>query len=317
MLRSIMSVFLMAGISLALTQESWQAKGEPVALTPPGQHLSQPVWSPDGQKIAAAGQNYRGIWVMSPDGENLRAVSSDAGAGFDFAWSTDSQEIVARTSLYRNGRKVNMIKVFNIETNTSRILKEYKSGLLTPPKWTPDNSMVYVYTKNGLVLIKSGKNAQQSAAASASEKPIFYSSGGELVLADSEIKERTRIKPVPGNYLNSILSPDAKRIAFEVLGGNLYVVNTDGSNLVDLGRGERPDWSPDGEWITYVTPTDDGHRMLSSDIYVIRVNGTGRTNLTGTPDKLEMNPAWSPDGRYIAFDEENSGRIYKIKVVKP
>ena len=54
---------------------------------------------------------------------------------------------------------------------------------------------------------------------------------------------------------------------------------------------------------------DDGHTYLSADIYVINANGTGKVQLTSTPEIFEMRPTWSPDGKWIAYDTWEKGQI--------
>lgn len=303
-------LFILATTCFA--QEGWQVAGKPVALTPVDQYFMQPKWSPDGKKIAMAGNSYRGIWLMSADGRDLHQITDDVAAGFDFSWSSDAKEIVTRVSEYQQRKKIDLIKVFNIESGSSRVLKESRD-ILSPPQWTPGNQLVYFYTKKGIELIESQRPDTLTSAAPEIQ-PMFYTAVDEFVLSNTEGHDFIKIQPVAGRYLNAQLSPDCEKIAFQVLGGNLYVVHIDGSNLVDLGRGERPSWSPDSEWIAYTIPTDDGHRLLESDIYLIRINGTGKTNLTATPDLLEMHPDWSPDGQEIVYNAENSGRIYRVTV---
>lgn len=53
-----------------------------------------------------------------------------------------------------------------------------------------------------------------------------------------------------------------------------------------------PAWSPDGNYLVYMIAVDDEHRYVNSDIYIIKIDGTGKTGLTQTDDKLEMNPSW-------------------------
>ena len=107
-------------------------------------------------------------------------------------------------------------------------------------------------------------------------------------------------------------SPDGGRVAFEVVGGNLFVVSLDGSGLVDLGPGHRPTWSPDGQWVAFVVTEDDGEAFTAADLWAARADGSGRTRITQTPDRLEMNPAWSPDGGRIAYDDVADGALYVL-----
>ena len=63
---------------------------------------------------------------------------------------------------------------------------------------------------------------------------------------------------------------------------------SDGREVKDESN---PSWSPDGERIAFA---------LSGDIYVMNVDGSGRTNLTDSPQE-DSEPVWSPNGDLIAF----------------
>lgn len=307
----LISLLLHLTLSIAFAQENIPKFSRPEPLTQPENYFLQPVWAPGGQKIAMAGKNYHGIWLMDRDGKNLTRLSDDIAAGYKFAWSSDSQEIVARTARYENRRRIHIIKVFNVESGESRVLGEYKSAIYGLPKWTSDNQKVYFMTKNGLQFIDSDRAAAIENLSKTNRQTNFYNTRDQFVFLDSNGNEIRKFAPISGSFLNAALSPDGQKIAFEVLGGNMFVVNVDGSEVVDLGIGERPSWSPDNEWLAYMMTTDDGHQILTSDIFVVRTNGTGKTNLTNTSHRLEMNPSWSPDGQTIVYDEKLSGRIFK------
>ncbi|MCE2393478.1 PD40 domain-containing protein [Candidatus Poribacteria bacterium] len=126
-------------------------------------------------------------------------------------------------------------------------------------------------------------------------------------------------------------SPDGKRITFVsyrdlkqipergVIRGEIYVMNADGTNLINLtrsvDRAERVStWSPDGKQIAFTSAElFNGHTLVNSDIFVMDVDGGDSINLTNH-DALDQTPDWSPDGNRIAFSSLRDGNweIYLI-----
>jgi Tol biopolymer transport system component len=82
-------------------------------------------------------------------------------------------------------------------------------------------------------------------------------------------------------------------------GGDIYVMNTDGSGVTQLtndpAEDREPAWSPDGSRIAFVS-----YRGGSADIWVMKADGSGLTDLT-TDLSFDDEPSWSPDGTKIAW----------------
>lgn len=108
------------------------------------------------------------------------------------------------------------------------------------------------------------------------------------------------------------VAPDSSRIAFQSdrAGGvvRLYTMNLDGSNVKPLlaSPGEQRElaWGPSGTFLVHM-PKPGGH----GGIY--RVDADGTTTLL-TPDTTtdEANPAFSPGGLYVAFQQRSfSGSV--------
>lgn len=96
--------------------------------------------------------------------------------------------------------------------------------------------------------------------------------------------------------------PQTGRIVFESWrdgNGEIYVMNADGGNQVNLTRnGSRdgaPVWSPDGKYIAFHSDRD-GVR----DIYIMDANGRNVRRVLRSLTYREY-PTWSPDGKMIAY----------------
>lgn len=273
-----------------------------------GFEAAHPAWSPDGAQIAFTRPGYDGIWVVSPDGQQVRQITDEASAGFGFSWSPDAEEILARVSRVDGIRGLHAVKVFAIATSESRQLTEYRSRMPALPQWTVDGSAIILPLPAGAEVLEAVESADADA-------PLFVGDDRGLA-AVYHRNESTRTERVLSDIrvLNAVASPDGSRIVFEEIGGDLHVVNADGTELISIGSGHRPTWSPDGAWIAFMRTEDNGKNFTSSDIYAARADGSEVVPLTQTTDRLEMNPSWSPDGSHIAYDDLQSGAIFILPV---
>ena len=108
-------------------------------------------------------------------------------------------------------------------------------------------------------------------------------------------------------------SPDGRRLAFVgTLAGavdgtsELFTVDADGSNLVQLTQNEvdddSPAWSPDSTQIAFRQVDPHPPAPVDPDIVVIRADGSG-ARLLGPG----ANPVWSPDGLQLAMTVADGG----------
>ncbi len=271
--------------------------------------VMQPRWSPDPSTrvIAFTADAYRGLWTKDLDADVATEITDEIGAGFGYEWSPDGSALVARVSRYEGSRRFDAVKVFEPKTGTTHQLTEFGGRIRTIPIWAEGGESVLL---GGKVPVRLAYPARAEKAASQPTPAIV--TDDNVIRLEQDDTGRERVLARLGNtVLNLVFSADRLRMAFEVLGGDLYIGSSDGSSIVSLGPGHRPSFSPDGRWIVFMRTRDDGHRFTASDLYVGSVSGDVR-QLTDTPDALEMNPSWSPRGNEIAYDDK--GRLYVLRV---
>ena len=267
------AIMLSAGSLMAQSK----ANGEPRLLIKSAQSLMAPVWSPDGSKIAVTGDNFIGIWVANADGSNLNQVSEALGAGYKMNWQ-DAQTIVSTPYIVENGLRMVRIENVNVETAEISEVAPAQRG------FRPSKVMKNV----NLLRIMCDQPAEATRLI-----PSLEQYAGKMVL-------------------NPALSPDGKKIAFQIVSYGLFVCDVDGANLKSFGKGAYPSWAPNSTDLMFARIQDNGERFTASDLFSVNTETGVEENLTPNSDVIPITLSVSPDGSKVAFDNDVDGNIYVV-----
>jgi TolB protein len=145
---------------------------------------------------------------------------------------------------------------------------------------------------------------------------VSYRSGNPNIMIRSEDGLLIGSTQFKGTTTSPSISPDGRIVFASSKDGDsmdLYVANRDGSNARRITRTRNainisPRWNPKtGREIAFISD-----RSGTPQIYLVGADGANeRPFLPGAGGRMDS-PAWSPDGRFIAFTWDGGGGPYNI-----
>lgn len=224
-------------------------------------------------------------------------ITDEPGSGFRPEVSRDGKELIYAT---RYEAKT-ALRLRNLETGEDRWLKypvqhDDQESYFSSRDLLP--GYAFLAGGNEIVLSYGGKFHRLNIRTNEDRVIPFTATISRELGPKLDFPRRVEQGPVRARIIQgAVASPDGKRLAFSAL-THLYVMEVGGGAPKRLVAGDereyQPAWSPDGQWIAYVTWSNE-----EGAIWKIRADGTGAPKrLTSTSAHFE-NLAWSPDSSKI------------------
>ncbi len=284
--------------------------GEPIEITEgAGQEFYYPLFSPSGEEILLTTSNYSGLWIMNLETRQITKITENGGAGYAPSITEDGKSIVYRKNEFLKRKKYSSIIVFNRDEKTEQVIAGPSRELSVPA----------ILENENICYMESGKSysfeleKRMTGELKSADNPALFFKYPSLIFMDGD---ETYLSPFgEGTYIWSSLSPDKSLILSNYMGKTTFICDPQGNIITEFGRANAPVWSPDGSKILFMDDKDDGHKITGSELVVINTDGSGRQNITNTPDRVEMYPQWSPDGSKIIYNT-TKGKIYLMNIIR-
>jgi len=233
-----------------------------------------PSFSPDGEHILFSSQRsgHFDLFIMDIHGENIRQITRDMGDCYAPSLSPDGMRVVFAST--QSGSQ-NIWQINLDGTGLKQLTTNARDNV--DPVWSPDSSQIsFTSTQRG---------------------------SGDLMIMNADGSNIRRVtKGINVEGRNS-WSPDGKYLSFyagPIGDKDIYVVNSDCADapegcgpgqmrqLTDGGNNKAPDFSPDGQWITFASELDG-----RNEVFIIRVDASELRQLTYSAT-VDWQPRWGP-----------------------
>ncbi len=284
------------------------AGGDPLALTAEGVSSAHARWRPDGKFLAFLSARDEGktqVWLLNRLGGDAERLTDTPQDVQDFAWSPDSSQLVL-VLRDASSEELEAAKENKDETVADRARaaeSEAKDKKKAPKPWVIDrlqfklDEVGYLDRRRTHLYVfdLAAKSLRQITSGDYDDSEPAWSPDGKWLAFSSN---------------RSVPDPDA------TYDQNIWVVPASNSDkgahptqvTTNPGADGSPAWSPDGEWIAYVTQMDPHlFDYATRHLAVAPATGGEAKLITLALDRMVTVPRFSPDGKFIYFIADDDG----------
>ncbi len=229
------------------------------------------------------------IFSMNPDGSDVRRLTTNPATDRQSDWSPDGRALAYTIRKPNSTINFEVARMAAAGTGHRVITTTATGQASSQPSWAPSGRSI-LFRRSG-----PGRVSTIWQMGPLGQSPTLRFAPTHAPLYPSWSPDRRRVA------FAGIVSPtgDTDR--------GVFTMNADGSGpttLFDVAGSydSAPAWSPDGRRIAFESDADVGGANPDHDmeIWVMRSDGTRPTQLTNNTLRDE-GPAWSPDGRLLAY----------------
>ncbi len=273
----------------------------PTRLTTDTEPENYPSWSPDGKRLAYQRDfNGSGIYVINADGTGPQRLSPTPGFDVTPSWSPDGTKIIyarLHEAPQPNKPPLTDIRVMNADGTGDRAILA-NTVFSVEPRWSVNDSIVFMSLMNGgtldvYVINLDGTGLRRLTNGANNGDPVWSPDGSKISFG-SDREE--------GNKLN------------------IFAMNADGSNVVQLTHVDVPyeagdtNWSSDGKKITF---EHDINGMKQSDpnafaeVWTMNADGSGAATTTIQCSNVGCAPSWQPRKDVVARKTSDAQVVFQ------
>lgn len=279
-MKQILAAFLLCSAALPAFAQIADVSSPQPLLRGVQSNLYNPVLSADGSRLLFSNADYSNLRMYDFNLGVTVKISEDARSGYEATFNDDASAVTFVTRTAPDASTPATMTTRRYDVATATVSNDGPQGRRLAP-----------------AARKVGKNSVRTV-----DNVLYINVNGR----------ETSCSPVDAvAYLWASLSPDGSKVMFVAAGKGIYVTDLNGNIMSFAGNYEAPVWLGN-DCIVAMKATDDGHQYRSSQILLVRPDGSEVQAIT-RPESMSMFPTASISAGKIVYCTID-GYLYQVDV---